>query len=69
MAKAEKKLNRVVAILMSRDGMTQEEAEHLVNQVRREINEVAEEGDYDAAEDIMYSELGLEMDYIFDILL
>ena len=63
-----KKINKVVEILMRRDDMTQQEAEHLLNRVREEINDVIEDGDPAAVEDIMYTELGLEMDYIFDIL-
>lgn len=63
-----KKLNKVVEILMSRDNMSQEEAQDLLDFVRQEIDEVIADGDYDTVEDIMYTELGLEMDYIFDIL-
>ena len=63
-----KELNKVVKILMSRDNMTQEEAEHLLKNVREEIDEVLADGDYESVEDIIYTELGLEMDYIFDIL-
>jgi len=62
-------INRVVKILMGRDNMTREEAEHLLNQVRDEMNDAIAEGDYDLAEDIMYSDLGLEMDYIMDVLM
>ena len=63
-----KKLNKVVEILMSRDGLTQAEAEHHLNYVREMLDDVITEGSYDEAEDIIASELGLEMDYIFDIL-
>jgi len=63
------KINKVVEILMSRDNMTRSEAESLLDSVRAEINDVLEcGGDYDEIEDIMYCELGLEMDYIHDIL-
>lgn len=64
-----KEINRVVKILIERDNMTREEAEHLLNQVRDEMNDAIAEGDYDLAEDIMYSDLGLEMDYIMDVLM
>lgn len=63
-----KKVNKVVEILMRRDDMTQQEAENLLKQVREEINDVIEDDDPAAVEDIMYTELGLEMDYIFDVL-
>ena len=58
------KPNRVVEILMNRDGMTREEAEDRVQEVREMIvcASVLE------AEDILIDELGLEMDYIFDLI-
>lgn len=55
-----KNINPVVAILMRRDGITQGDAESQV----RECREALENGDYEA---IQYY-LGLEDDYIFDIL-
>ena len=61
-------MNRIVKILMNRDGMTKAEAVELVKEVREMIEEAVEAGSYSEAEEIMYSELGLEMDYIFDIL-
>lgn len=61
-------MNRVVEILMERDGMTEREAKNAVEQVRTEIYSAVEDGCYSEAEDIMLSFLGLEMDYIFDIL-
>lgn len=61
-------MNRVVKILMERDNMTEKEANNAVAQARTEIYSAVEDGGYDEAEDIMYSLLGLEMDYIMDIL-
>lgn len=57
-------MNRVVKILMERDGMTQKEAEELVNEAREEILA----SDPWEVEDIMLDILGLEPDYIMDIL-
>ena len=63
------KLNNIVKILMSRDNLTQSEAENVFKNAQRDINDVLEHGgDYEDVEDIMYCQLGLEMDYIFDIL-
>lgn len=56
-------MNRVVEILMERDGMTKNEAEKLINETR----EVILEGDPFEAEDIVLDMLGLEMDYIIDL--
>ncbi len=61
-------MNKVVDILMKRDGMSKKEAVDLVQDVRSMMNDAIATGDYCEAEEIMYSELGLEMDYIYDIL-
>lgn len=53
-------MNRVVEILMRRDGMSKKEAEELV----RECAEALEEGNNEAIQDY----LGLEDDYIFDVM-
>lgn len=59
---------RVINILMERDGITENDARDLINNVREEIHEAIADGDYDLAEDIMMYDLGLEPDYVFDIL-
>ena len=60
---------KIVEILMKRDGMTREEASDLVNDVRHEIHEIIEGGGgYEEVECIMCDELGLEMDYIDELL-
>lgn len=61
-------MNRVVNILMKRDGYDEEEATELVRECRAEMLDAIESGDYDLAEDILACDLGLEPDYIFDIL-
>ena len=60
--------NEVIRILMERDGMTKDEALSYYKEVRAEMNEAIADGDYDLAEEIMYDELGLEMDYVFDMI-
>jgi len=54
------KINRVEKILMDRDGLSQKEAREL----RLECCEALESGDTEAIMDY----LGLEDDYIFDVL-
>lgn len=49
---------------MERDGMTKQEAQETVDNVR----ELLSEAEPWEADDILMDELGLEMDYIFDIL-
>ncbi len=58
-------MNRVVEILMKRDGISQEEAEELVRDTASELEDPTNILD---ADDIIASNLGLEPDYIFDIL-
>ena len=56
--------NEVIRVLMERDGLTREEA----NERLEEVREMVYDADPYEAEDILADELGLEMDYIFDIL-
>lgn len=59
-------MNKVVQILMERDDMTKEEATELLH----EVQDMMQECNYDPEEcvEITASELGLEPDYITDIL-
>lgn len=59
-------MNRVVSILMLRDNLTVEEATDMVEETRM----LMENASYDSelVEDILMSQLGLEPDYIFDVL-
>lgn len=59
-------LNPVVKILMKRDGMSKQEAQELVASVRETVEQCS--GSFEAASDVLADELGLEMDYIFDVL-
>lgn len=63
-----KKQNEIIRILMERDGMDLKEAKSVLRDVKSEMEEAIADGDYELAEEIMASELGLELDYIFDIL-
>lgn len=58
-------MNRIVRILMERDEMTREEAEELVEETREEVLAAADSCEVD---DIMADYLGLEPDYIIDLL-
>lgn len=58
----------IKAILIDRDGMTENEAEDLISDVREELYFAMETNDFSYVEDIMYSYLGLEMDYIFQLI-
>lgn len=56
---------RVAEILCRRDGITMDEAMELVRQT---ADDIAECNYSDEVEDIIAGNLGLEMDYLFDIL-
>jgi hypothetical protein len=58
-------MNRVVAILMKRDGISEAEATELVEDTKAELLDCTNCLD---ADDIIASNLGLEPDYIMDIL-
>ena len=59
-----KKQNEVIRVLMERDEMTKEEAQERLDEVR----EMIAFAEPDEVEDIIADELGLELDYLFDIL-
>lgn len=58
-------MNEVVRILMKRDGNTKEEAIARFKYCQDLLKDAIQFGDYEEAEDILASELGLEMEYIF----
>lgn len=53
-------MSETMRILMERDGLTEEEAKDAIAEAREEL----ESGNYQAMQEI----LGLEDDYIFDVL-
>lgn len=58
-------MNRIIKILIERDGMSEQEARDLFKETRDEILML---DDPFEAEDIMSEYLGLEPDYIEDLL-
>lgn len=69
-SKGDKDMNRIVKILMKRDNMTEAEARELVGSVKEDIQQGIEEGfySYEDVNCIIEDELGLEPDYIEDLL-
>ncbi len=62
-------MTSVANILVTRDGISQQEALDRVKECRRRIEEeTLPTGDYEVMVDIIADELGLEPDYMFDIL-
>ena len=58
-------MNRVVEILMNRDGMPQDHAERLIQETRDEIMMLDNPLE---ADDVLLDYLGLESDYLEDVL-
>lgn len=58
------KPNKVVEILMKRDGMTRLDAEELFKEVRATVLSCLDEGDTEGAEDALECDLGLEPDFL-----
>lgn len=58
-------MNTIVKILMERDSLSETEAENYFDTVREDILAA---DNYFEAEDIMLHDLGLEMDYLFDLI-
>lgn len=56
--------NEIIEVLMRRDGMTRHEATAELWQARKMVYEEGE-----SPEDVLSDFFGLEMDYIFDLLL
>ena len=59
-------MNRVVKILMERDKLDRHLAENRVKEVSLMIQQSSLE--YDEVEEIISEELGLEMDYLIDLI-
>lgn len=60
--------NEVIRILMERDGLSREEAQEKLEEARSELLDAIHGTSCLSPEDVMAGELGLEMDYIFDVL-
>lgn len=62
-------MNQIVNVLMNRDGMSVSEAKRKLSEVRMMVmGVIADGGDCAEVEEIMIDELGLEPDYIYDLL-
>ena len=61
-------MEKIINILMKRDGISFEEARRQCEDTVAEIHMAIASGDYMLAEELMMSDLGLEPDYLMDIL-
>lgn len=58
-------MNEIIEILMRRDGVTYEEAKEMYEECKAELMDAIDGTSCLEPEDVLMSELGLEMDYIF----
>ena len=61
-------MKNIVKVLMRRDGLTESEAIKEVQYAKRAITDAISDGDFNLVEEIMMYDLGLEMDYVFDLI-
>lgn len=61
-------MDKIINILMKRDSLTRDEATLTYNAFLEDAQSYIDSGDEEALEDLLMDELGLEPDYIFDIL-
>lgn len=62
-------MREIINILMRRDGISENEARNLIENCMLEIHEAIAAGRYMEAEDIFMDWLGLEPDYLMQILI
>jgi len=62
-------MESIKEVLMQRDGLSEIEAQDLINMATKEIFNCIESGNFNAAEDVCWMYLGLEPDYIEQLVL
>ena len=61
-------MNKIIKILMDRDGLTYEEAKEMYENTKAELMDAIDGTSCLSPEEVLLEELGLEMDYIFDFI-
>lgn len=61
-------MSEIIRILMQRDGLSKAEAVETVKNFMEENSQLIENGDYDALEEALMGDLGLEPDYIEELI-
>lgn len=62
-------MEHVIAVLMRRDGISREEAVECIESVLEDVNFYVEEGEFEEAEIAWEQGVGLEVDYLMEVLL
>ena len=61
-------MKRVASILMERDGISAKEAAEMITEARDAMQDAIDAGEFDEVDSIMADYLGLEPDYIMELL-
>lgn len=61
-------MDNIIKILMNRDGVTYEEAKEMYENTKAELMDAIDGTSCLSPEEVLMSELGLEMDYIYDFI-
>ena len=61
-------MEKIIKILMDRDGLTYEEAKEIYEDTKAELMDAINGTSCLSPEEVLLGELGLEMDYIFDFI-
>lgn len=62
-------MDNITEVLMRRDGLSEEDAKREVDNFREDIEDSIMSGNLEDIEDTLMNDLGLEPDYLMDILL
>lgn len=62
-------MDSITEVLMRRDGLSEEDAKREVDDFRADIEDSIMSGDLEDIEDALMNDLGLEPDYLMDILM
>ena len=62
-------VKRVVKILMNRDGISAQDAIEEIKIFKEDAQEAIDNGDFDEVEELLMNDLGLEPDYLFDLIM
>lgn len=62
-------MDSITEVLMRRDGLSEEDAKREVDDFKESIEDSIMSGDLEDIEDALMNDLGLEPDYLMDILL
>lgn len=60
--------NNLIELLMRRDNISRNEAIEMLFTCKEDLERAVDDGNYNEVDDIIMDDIGLEPDYLFDIL-